>query len=156
MIRHRHRSKVRGVTLLELIAVVVLLGIIGTVTVASYRRGTISNVSAKTDATRVLADLRLARQRAIATGDNHFLSFGMNGSSASYTVQRRLSNGTTQITSAEYVFYKDVTVTVTPSNPEFTFEGDGLAGYTITLRGADRVYQITVNRVTGAARITAL
>ena len=143
----------RGVSLLELIAVVTLLGIMATVSVASFRRGTLANANAKADATRINGDLRLARTRAIASGDNHLLSFGGGAGAYNYQVLRRNQDGTTTIIQDTFTFHKDVTVTVTPSNPEFNFEGDATASCTITLRTADKTYQVLVNQVTGTSRI---
>lgn len=152
MRRIRRRS---ATSLLELIAVVTLLGIVASISIASYRRGTLGNAYAKTDATRVATDARLARQKAISTGDNHFLQFNGSGAGISYQVFRRYANGSVEAAAAPYTFNSAVTVTVSPSNPEFTFEGEGLAGYTIVIRGPDRTNTISINQVTGAVQLTA-
>ena len=152
-IHHRER---RAVTLLELIAVVTLLGIVVTVSIASYKPGTMGNMGAKADARHLALDLMQARRRAISTGDNHFISFATTGSVTKYAVYRRPTSGTPVQVGDWYTFQNTVTVTSNPVSPEFTFEGVGLANYTVDVRGPNNRFSVTINQASGSVRVTAI
>src|SRR5690348_16459018 len=80
----------RGFSLLELLAVMTLLGVLAAVGVSRMDRGTLLNVGAQGDARRVALDLHQARRRAISTGDNHFVRFSLtSGKATSFTVFRK-------------------------------------------------------------------
>ena len=86
----------RGYSLLEVIAVLAVIGILAASAVVRLAPESISNFGAKTDARRLAVDLLQARRRAIATGDNHLLSLTYNGGSiVGYTVQKRLADSST-------------------------------------------------------------
>ena len=156
MVNRIPRRERRAVTLLELIAVVALLGIIAAVSIASYKPGTMGNLGAKVDARHLALDLMQARRRAISTGDNHFISFATTGSVTKYAVYRRPSSGSPVLVGDWYTFQKDVTVTSNPVSPEFTFEGLALANYTVDVRGPTNRFSVTINQVSGSVRVTAL
>jgi prepilin-type N-terminal cleavage/methylation domain-containing protein len=152
MKRILHRER-RGVTLLELIAVVTLLGIVVTVSIASYKPGTMGNMGAKADARHLALDMMQARRRAISTGDNHFISFATSGSTTKYAVYRRPSSGSPVQIGDWYTFQQNVTVTSNPVSPEFTFEGLALANYTVDVRGPNNWFSVTANQASGAVRV---
>ena len=152
-----HTSTRLGYSLLEVIAVLALIGILAASAVVRLTPESISNFGAKTDARRVAVDLLQARRRAIATGDNHLLGLTYDsGVIVGYTVQKRLADSSTVDVDTLRRFPDGVTVAVAPSAPEFTFEGAALAAYTITLTAPDRTWQVTVAQATGAAQVAEL
>jgi len=109
-------------------------------------------VSAQGFARRIALDCSHARRLAIATGDNHFLQFTIVGGQATqYALYRRQGAGTTLVDDIRAV-PADVTVTTGgASDLEFTFVGEALASYTITVQAPDRSLSVTVPQVTGKA-----
>ena len=143
----------RGFSLLELLAVITLLGILAGVGITRMNRGTLLDVGAQGDARRVALDLLQARRRAISTGDNHYVLFTMNGGSATgFTVYRRASGGDVAVESPRTVS-DDVTITPNTSVAEFAFDGTSLASYTITVAGEAKSWTVQVIPATGSIRV---
>jgi type II secretory pathway pseudopilin PulG len=136
-------------TLLELIAVVTILGFFAIVTISRIGPGTLTNFGARADARRVAFDLLQARRRSISTGDNHYLAFAIAGGEATgYTLYQRSGAGDTAV-DTPYLFPSSVIVTTSATNAEFTFEGTALAAYQIDLTGPDQTWQVNVVPVSG-------
>jgi len=149
-----HEKNRFGYSLLELVAVLALLGIISAAATVRLASKSMGNLGAKADARGLALDLMQARRRAIATGNNHFIEFQQeSGKIVGYTVRQRLEGGGTEAVEPPRRFAEDITATVSPSSPEFTFEGEALAGYTITLAAPDRTWQVTVAQATGAVQV---
>ncbi len=149
-----HRELQRGLTLLELIAVVSLLGIMAAAGISRYGGLTLGNLGAQGDARRIALDMLQARRRAISTGDNHFLQFTPGvGPATGYTLYRRTSGGAIVVEAVRQV-PDHVTITSTSSICEFTFEGTSLAAYQVTVAGPNRSWQVSVVPVTGTIRVT--
>ncbi|MEX2559276.1 MAG: prepilin-type N-terminal cleavage/methylation domain-containing protein [Pirellulales bacterium] len=146
-----------GVTLLELAAVLALIAIF--VALAAARLGPLpmGNHRAAADARRLALDLLQAQRRAIATGDNHYLEFAMNGPKAlGYTIYQRNSGGGVTAVDAARTFPASVTVTPSHSVEEFNFEGSALAAYQITLSGPNREWRVSVVPLSGAVQVEEL
>ena len=140
----------RAVTLVELIAVVTILGFFAIVAVSRIGPGTLYNFGARADARRLAVDLLQARRRSIATGENHYLAFTVVGGEATgYTVHRRSAGGDIAVDSP-HEFPGNVVVTTSHTDAEFTFEGTALAAYQIALTGPEQTWQVDVVPVTGA------
>lgn len=140
----------RAVTLLELIAVVTILGLFTVVAISRIGPGTLYNFGARADARRLAVDLLQARRRSITTGDNHYLAFVVVGGDATgYTLYRRDGGGDVAVDSP-HEFPGGVVVTTSHADAEFNFEGAALAAYEITLTGSEQTWQIDVVPVTGA------
>jgi hypothetical protein len=119
--------------------------------VTRYSSTTISDVEANGFARQVALDCAHARRLAIATGYNHLLRFTLSGSNATqYTLYRRQGASTTAIDEVHAV-PAGVTVTTGATDLEFTFVGEALASYTITVQAPDRTWTVTVPQVTGKA-----
>ncbi len=141
---------------MELVAVVTLLGILAGI--AMFRLGTagIGDFGAQGVARRIAIDMRLARRAAISTGDNHYLSFTVNGGNATdYRMYRKASGGDVTADAVRSL-PEDVSVTVSATTVEFDFEGQALAAYQVTLTGPNRTFQLNVVPVTGVVRISEL
>lgn len=152
------QARSRGVTLLELVAVVVLLGIIAVVATARLGRDSLGNLGAQAEARRVALDLRRARRLSISTGDNHYLAFDTSsgGLVASYELRRRLEGGGDEAVEDPYQFPADVVVAVTSSEAEFAFEGSALAACQVSLAGPHETWVVGVVPVTGLVRVARL
>lgn len=149
----RTRMTRRAVTLLELVAVVAILGIFMLVAISRIGPGTLANVGARADARRLAVDLLQARRRSIATGENHYLAFAVVGGKATgYTLYRRKAGGDVAVDSP-HEFPGNVVVTTSDAAAEFTFEGAALAAYRITLTGPQQTWQVDVIPVTGAVDV---
>jgi hypothetical protein len=139
-------------SLLELVAVVLIIGLLAISAATRYGSTTISDVGAQGFARRVALDCAQARRRAIATGDNHLLRFSFSGPNATqYALYRRQGASTTLVDEA-HVVPSGVTVTTGGATDlEFTFVGEALSSYSITIVAPDRTWTVTVPQVTGKA-----
>jgi Tfp pilus assembly protein FimT len=138
-------------TLLELAAVVFILGLLGVMAATRYGSATLADVDAQGFAQRLALDCAQARRGAIATGENHLLRFTVSGGQATqYALYRRQGASTNQV-DAVHAVPADVTVTTSATDVEFTFTGEALASYTITIEAPDRTWTVTVPQVTGKA-----
>ena len=140
-------------TLLELIAVVAILGLFMLVAISRIGPGTLTNFGAQADARRLAFDLLQARRRSISTGDNHYLAFTMVGGEATgYTLYRRSGSGDTAVDSP-HMFSSNLIVTTSAADAEFTFEGTALAAYQIELTGPEQTWEVNVVPVTGSVDV---
>jgi hypothetical protein len=139
-------------TLLELAAVAFIVGLLGVMAATRYGASAIADVDAQGFAQRIALDCSQARRRAVATGDNHLLRFTLVGGEASqYALFRRQGANTNQV-DAVHTVPTDVTVTTGgATDVEFTFTGEALASYTVTIQAPDRTWTVTVPQVTGKA-----
>jgi prepilin-type N-terminal cleavage/methylation domain-containing protein len=152
----RKQKQRRAVTLLELVAVVTLIGIMASV--AMFRIGTagVGDFGAQGIARRIAMDMKIARRAAISTGDNHYLSFTVvDGAVTNYRLYRKASGGDVTADALRSI-PSEVTVTVSATKAEFNFEGEALGAYTVTLAGPNRSWQLTTVPVTGSVRMTEL
>ena len=141
--------------MLELLAVIMLLGVLAGVGVSRMNRGTLLNVGGEGDARRIALDLLQARRRAISTGDNHFVRFALSGGQAiSFRVYRRTGSGDVAMEAARDVA-TDVVVVPSATDAEFTFDGTSLAPYNIAVTGGSKAWSITVTPATGTVRVVA-
>jgi type II secretory pathway pseudopilin PulG len=139
-------------TLLELSVVVVIIGLLSLMAATRYGSSTVADVGARGFARRLALDFTQARQRAIALGDNHLVRFTIVGGKATqYGLYRRVGASTTLVDDV-CVVPADVDVTTAGTiDAEFTFTGEALSSYTITIQAPDRTCIVTVPQVTGKA-----
>jgi prepilin-type N-terminal cleavage/methylation domain-containing protein len=148
------RPRCRGFTLLELLAVVALMGVLALAAAGAFRPETIGDLNGQITAQRIAWDLRRVRRQSIAIGDNHLLQCVQSGGVVtSYTLQRRLADNSLVPIDQTRPIPAYVTVTATSSAPEFTFEGAALAGYTFTVASPHRTWTITVAQATGSVTV---
>jgi hypothetical protein len=139
-------------SLLELVAVVVIIGLLGATAATRYGSSTVSDVGAQGFAQRLALDCAQARRRAIATGDNHLLEFSFAGGNATHYALYRRQGGSTTLVDEAHVVPGGVSVTTGGATElEFTFVGEALASYSIAVAAPDRSYTVIVPQVTGKA-----
>jgi prepilin-type N-terminal cleavage/methylation domain-containing protein len=148
----RRVSARRAMTLLELSVVAVIVGLLGVMAATRYGSATMADVGAGGFARRVALDCSQARRRAIATGDNHLVRFTIvAGKATQYAVYRR-QGASTNVVDDIHVVPANVDVTTGgATDVEFTFTGEALASYTITVQAPDRTWTVTLPQVTGKA-----
>jgi prepilin-type N-terminal cleavage/methylation domain-containing protein len=139
-------------TLLELSVVVVIIGLLSAMAATRYGSSTVADVGAQGFARRLALDFTQARQRAIALGDNHLVRFTIVGGKATQYGLYRRSGASTTLVDEVCLVPADVDVTTAgTTDAEFTFTGEALASYTITIQAPDRTCTVTVPQVTGKA-----
>ena len=150
LLRGRPRQ---GFSLLELLAVVTLLGVLATAVVARVGQGTLGTIGSAGDARRLTLDLIQARRRAISTGDNHFVRLTSSGGSVvSFTIYQDTGSGDLAVDSTRIV-PRGVTITSAQSDLEFNFEGQSLASYSVNVASTGRSWTVSTVAVTGAVRV---
>ena len=141
-------SRHRGYSLLELLAVVTILGVLAAIGAARLAPGVQGNIARGTDSFRTLMALRQARAAAIATGDNHCLRMlSTSGTITGFQIER--IGGTTSIIEGPYLFSGEVTILQTGSDATFNFQGEATAAPVLTFAGPSRTNRITVVTATG-------
>jgi prepilin-type N-terminal cleavage/methylation domain-containing protein len=148
----RRATARRAMTLLELSAVVLIIGLLGLMAASRYGSATLADVGAQGFARRLALDFAQARQRAIAIGDNHLVRFTIVGGKATqYALYRRQGASTTLVDDVNLVPAGVDVTTAGTIDAEFTFTGEALASYTITIQAPDKTLTVTVPQVTGKA-----
>ncbi|MEX2317813.1 MAG: type II secretion system protein [Pirellulales bacterium] len=137
-------------TLLELAVVVFIIGLVGAVAATRYGGSAVADVSAQGFARRVALDCLQARRRAISNGDNHLLRFTLNAGLATQYALYQRQGGSVVLVDDVHAVPTGVTVTTGGvTDVEFTFTGEALASYAITVQAPDRTRTVTVYQVTG-------
>ncbi|MCA9204455.1 MAG: type II secretion system protein [Planctomycetales bacterium] len=148
-------SSRRAFSLLELLAVITLIGILSSIVIARNGRTLLGNFGAQADCRRLSLDLLRAQRLSITTGENHFIQFpATTGKGITYRLRRRTATGVQNVESR--TLGEDVSVTASHTVMEFTFEGQALGAYQITLAGNARSWQMNVVPITGAMQVTEL
>jgi len=139
-------------TLFEIIAVVMIIGVMAAMAATRFGTNAVADVGASGFARRVALDCLQARRRAISTGNNHLLRFTVTaGKATQYVLCSKVGATVTQVDDVHTV---PTNVTVTTggiTDMEFTFTGAAVAGYTISISSADRSKTVTVPLATGKA-----
>jgi prepilin-type N-terminal cleavage/methylation domain-containing protein len=145
----------RAFNLLELLAALVIVGLLAIAGISRFGSGTMENVGADGCARKLALDLMQARRRTIATGDNHYLLLDIVGSNVtSYTMYRRAAGGDVAVDQTR-TMPAGVTVTASHGTLEFDFDGASLASYSIVVAGPNRTWTVSTVMATGAVRTIA-
>ncbi|MEQ8211069.1 MAG: hypothetical protein RH917_14680 [Lacipirellulaceae bacterium] len=143
----------RAFSFLEVIAVVTLIGIVSLAAISRFGHSSLENLSAEGYARLLQRDLMQARQRTVATGDNHYLSLTtIGGEVTTYTMWRRASGGDVAVDQARTT-PTGLTVTASHTTLEFDFDGSALASYVVTAAGPDRSWQVSAIPATGLCQV---
>lgn len=142
----------RGFTLIEVIAALVVLGIIAAVAVS---RLTMSGTELFTETDILRSNLRFAQFKALSNNDAATTTWGISFTGGTYTLQR---NGATAAISfpsggsATHTLSPGVTLTapVPPASVTYDFWGSpGTADITVTLAQGGKTTSFTITRTTG-------
>ncbi len=147
----------RGVSLLELVAVTVLLGAFAAVA-ANRSNGLFADAAARTEVERFAGLLHDAKRRAILTGDSHRVAWTRSGGAvASAQLDRETAPGTWTAVEDAVVVPAGLTVTSNVDDVTFSFEGiPAGAGDAVTFTGPNQAWRIQIPPLTGAVRIEQL
>lgn len=145
---NRRTNERRGVTLLELLAVVTLLGIFASITMMRFGRSIFADFGARGETRAISLALLEAQRGAIKTGDNHYVQFDATNAK-SFSVLRVMDTGD-RLVDGPHALAADTVVTVSTTRMEFTFEGQALGDYNITLDGENWIWQLNVIQINGS------
>ena len=142
----------RAFSLIELTAVLVIVGLLAAAGLTRWGWNTMQNLSGEGFARRLALDLVQARRRTIATGDNHYLQLSPSAANVtSYTMYRRATGGDTVVEQTRTI-PSGVTASSSHATLEFDFDGTSLASYSVAVVGPDRTWTITTVMATGAVQ----
>ena len=150
----RTRGRRQGVTLMELLAVVILMGILAVVGIARFGRSASANFGSNGEARMLSLSMLRARRLAITTGDNHFIQFDAAAPTAAtqYNVMQRTGSGDVLV-EGPHLLNSDVTVVASEAEMDFTFEGEADGAYQVDFDGNGRSWQLNVVPITGAVSV---
>lgn len=148
----RTRRDRLGMTLMELVAVVTIIGVVAAMAATRFGTNAVADVDAQGFARRLALDCLQARRRAINTGLNHLLRFTIvSGKATQYVLYSKSGSTLTQMDDVRAVPTNVTVTTGGTTDMEFTFTGGTIAGYTISITSADRTKTVTVPMATGKA-----
>lgn len=151
------KTKRTAITLLEMMAVVILIGIFAAVAIMRLGPGVLPSFAGKADARRLALDLQLAQRRAISTGIKHYIKLESVGSKyTGYTLyQRASSSGSADIAVDSFrEFATTDTISSSHAQFEFSFDGTALAAYELKIASSNQVSKVSVVPMTGAVQLT--
>lgn len=146
----------RGVTLLELLVVVTLMGTLSTVVVTRYGRDIFGDLGARSEAHRLWIDLQHAQSTAIRNGTTASLVFieASSGTVTGYRLLEQTPAGIKQTLGELTSFAREIRVTSSAPTVAFTFEGHARQACTIVLQGPNRSWELNVVPLSGAVDIS--
>ncbi len=144
----------RAMSFLELAVVVAIVGLLTVTAITTFGSSTLSNGGAEGFVRKISLALVHARRATISTGDNHFVQFSPAASNpTSFALFRRTSGSNIQVDLSRSVPL-DVSITSSHSVLEFDFDGAALAGYSISVVGEQRTWNLEVVTLTGSVSVT--
>lgn len=162
------KNKQGGFTATELLIAVTVLLIISAVATPFFL-GVIQNYRLRGSAWQAAGDLRLARQKSVASGRPYRLTFSHNGAASnknSYIIERQEVGGSWTSDPANRIYFQTpgsytyvmIDSTSTPAGGAISFSPKGTvtpAGTIKLIDGRGKSYEIVINSV-GRVRVTKL
>jgi general secretion pathway protein H len=140
----------RGVTLLELLIVLVLMGLIAAMTIPIFGNG-VSTTELKSAAREIAAGLRLARSQAIAQRTESVLVFDVAARAFNVPPDTRIHTISPKIDMKLYTAQRDI---VGDNIGAIRFYPDGgSTGGRVTLASGERKFDVDVDWLTGRVAI---
>jgi prepilin-type N-terminal cleavage/methylation domain-containing protein len=144
----------RGVSLLELLVVVTLIGILTAVAAMRFGRSLFAEFGAQGTARELSLAMLTCQRASITTGDDHYVEFLASGGRISaYQILRDAAGGPLLVDGPKSLS-SDVTLTVSSNSMRFNFEGGAAANYSVQIVGQSQSWRIDVVPITGAVRVT--
>ncbi|MEZ6087597.1 MAG: prepilin-type N-terminal cleavage/methylation domain-containing protein [Pirellulaceae bacterium] len=142
-----------GLSLLELLVVVSLLGIFSATALMRFGRDIFGDTGARS-AARVLSLSMLHAQRAaIRTGNLHAVRLvSSDGKVSGWTVVEELPDTTQRIVDGPFTVAENITVKADGNEMWFDFEGNGNTSFSASIVGPNRAYSLTVEPLTQMIR----
>ena len=150
----RKRPHRRGVTLLELVMVITIMGILAAIGTARFGRSAYANFGSQGEARTLSLALLRAHRSAIKTGDDHFVQFNSVNPATQYNLMRRAGDGTTSLVEGPHTLNVDVRVVSSATDLNFNFEGEAAAAYQVDFTGNGRKWRVSVVPITGAVVVS--
>lgn len=161
--KHPAVHRRRGVTLLELLVVVTLMGILSSVVVSRYGRDIFGDLGARSDAHQLWMDMQRTKTLAIRSGVEHSVVFSRasGGVLTGYQVVEgtavdAMAGSSVTVIGEPVVFSDDIVATGTPDVVEFNFEGQASAACSVSLTGPNRSWRLSVIPLSGSVTVTEI
>jgi prepilin-type N-terminal cleavage/methylation domain-containing protein len=150
----RQKQQRRGVTLLELLVVVTLIGIFASTVAMRYGRSIFAEFGSQGTARQLSLALLASQRASIKTGDDHYVEFlASGGRITSYRIMRD-TGGVLTLVDGPTTLSTDVTVTVSNTTMRYNFEGGAQGSYWINIVGQARTWRVDVVPINGAVRVS--
>ncbi len=134
-----------GVSLLELLAVLTLMGIMAAAAASRFDRSILGDTGVRSGARALSLGILQAQRAAIRTGDAHGIVFyGAKSNVSSWAVVRVMGNGARELVDGPYTIPGDYRVQVDTDEILFDFEGNGESTLLVDLIGPHRSWRISL------------
>lgn len=148
-----NRKRRRGLSLLELLAVVTLMGIFSSAAFMRFGRDIFGDSGARSETRTLSLGLLQAQRAAIRSGDRHGISIqGTTAKVISWTVVHEHQNGSTAVIDGPHQIPDELTMSVNSTVVWFDFEGSGSQLFDVSVVGPNRQYELKVEPLTRMIR----
>lgn len=138
-----------GMSLLELLAVITLMGIFAATVGMRYGRDILGDTGVRSKARELTIGLNAAQRAAIRTGLSHGIRFdGSSNDVTSWTVIRLDSDGGTSVVDGPYPMEADYELAVDRTEIVFDFQGNGTGEFNAQFTGPNRKWMVSVMPLT--------
>jgi Tfp pilus assembly protein FimT len=160
-LKRNQRGHRIAMTLLEMLAVVTLMGIFGGMAMMRYGPTIFGNFGSQADARRLQMGYAHARRAAILSGNFHAVRFVSNPETGAalggFQIVRLNDSMIDQaVVDGPFYFARNVQVSGTTGDIVFTFEGQALSATALELRGDNKRFQINVTPINGMCSVQQL
>lgn len=147
--QRRSLPRRQAVSLLELLAVMTLMGIFASVATMRLSRDVFGDTGARSEARRLSTGMLQAQRAAVRTGKPHVVVFhGSRHDVESWSIYQEENNGRRTLVDGPYEIRPEVEVSVDRQEIVFDFEGNGVPGAQVNLAGPHRRWRIQVMPLT--------
>lgn len=138
-----------GLSLIELLAVITLLGVFASAALMRFGRDTFADTGARSEARVLSLSLLHAQRAAIRSGNPHAVVFhGSTLAASGWSIVEKPSSGGSIVIEGPHPTPDGLTISTSSPDIWFDFEGVGVQPFTATLRGKNRAFQVDVEPLT--------